>query len=412
MFYKASMITFALAFVASASPTPPPAAIRIPLQKRNLLTNENGTVDSNAILRETARVQNKHRQNLITIDNKIGLANFHKGAHVPPVAAPPTEHEKRQAEALADAGPSWTGIVSIGSPAQDFVIDFDTGSPDLWVPSTQCEGCNARHSYDPSASSTSVAKSGTFRIGYGDGSTASGPIFTDDVSVAGIAVHNQAFSAVTSASGDIASGVSDGLMGMSWPGISQLNADPYFFTAVSQHAVPQGEFGFYLAPSGSELYLGGTDSGHYTGDLEYHDLVSTRGFWQIGGATALVNGQPVVFGFETIIDSGTTLMYGPPDAVDQVYQSVDGAVSLGNGNYVVPCDSFPALAFSWGGKAFDINPKVLNLGQVYDGYCQSALGGHDFGLGDNVWLLGDTLMQSVYTAFSVDKQAVGFASLD
>ena len=35
----------------------------------------------------------------------------------------------------------------------------------------------------------------------------------------------------------------------------------------------------------------------------------------------------------------------------------------------------------------------------------------DLGLGSNVWLLGDSFMKNVYTAFSFDKNSVGFAKL-
>ena len=116
----------------------------------------------------------------------MGLENYAEGAYIPPVATLPASVaarlEARQSESLTDQedGEEWTGTVSIGTPAQKFIIDFDTGSSDLWVPSSSCRGCEASHSYKASSSSTSEEQSGTFEIEYGDGSEASGPIYTDD----------------------------------------------------------------------------------------------------------------------------------------------------------------------------------------------------------------------------------------
>ena len=76
----------------------------------------------------------------------------------------------------------------------------------------------------------------------------------------------------------------------------------------------------------------------------------------------------------------------------------------------------------------------FNLGETFagSGQCVGALSGEDVGLGDNVWLLGDryvvslcmlpsceksspslffSFMKNVYTAFSFDQNAVGFAPL-
>ena len=55
----------------------------------------------------------------------------------------------------------------------------------------------------------------------------------------------------------------------------------------------------------------------------------------------------------------------------------------------------------------------LNLGETESGSgnCVSSLAGQDLGLGDGVWLLGDAFMKNVYTAFSFDNNAVGFATL-
>lgn len=128
-------------------------------------------------------------------------------------------------------------------------------------------------------------------------------------------------------------------------------------TASDEGAISESVFAFKLASSGSSLYIGGTDSSLYTGSVEYHDLSSSDGFWQIGGASALVGGKTVVSDFETIIDTGTTIMYGPPGAVEQFYNAIDGSkvYDKQDGYYSYPCDSPPTVAFSWGGKSWGIS---------------------------------------------------------
>lgn len=124
----------------------------------------------------------KHRQNLINLEKNRGLAAFNKGAKILERRDVP-EHllEKRQSEALTDQQEEeWTGSVTIGSNKQSFIIDFDTGSSDLWVPNAnKCSTCRGKHTYNSKTSTTSKSKSGTFSISYGDGSTCSGPEFTD-----------------------------------------------------------------------------------------------------------------------------------------------------------------------------------------------------------------------------------------
>jgi cathepsin D len=69
------------------------------------------------------------------------------------------------------------------------VVDFDTGSSDLFLPSTRCGvNCSSHTLYDPSASKTAHDLSKTFSLSYGDGSTAGGEQFTDDVKIAGLTV--------------------------------------------------------------------------------------------------------------------------------------------------------------------------------------------------------------------------------
>jgi len=192
-----------------------------------------------------------------------------------------------------------------------------------------------------------------------------------------------------------------------------MKADPFFTTAFAQGAVPSNEFGFYLNSIGSELFLGGTNKRLYTGDIEYHNLSSTSGFWQISGAEAIVHGAIANSGFDTIIDSGTTLMYGPPTEVATFYSNVNDSQLFDstNGFYSFPCYNIPAVAFNWGGKDWDIPNFSIGPTEIASDQCVGGLVGKDLGLGDDVWLIGDIFMQNIYSAFSFDLNAVGFAAL-
>lgn len=70
-----------------------------------------------------------------------------------------------------------------------------------------------------------------------------------------------------------------------------------------------------LASSGSELYLGGANVKLYTSKIETHAVYTSTGFWQSSCAFTLVGITAAVTGFKTVIDSGATIMYGPPAVV-------------------------------------------------------------------------------------------------
>lgn len=73
------------------------------------------------------------------------------------------------------------------------MLDFDTGSADLWVCSTLGQSNQGQHNlFDPKKSSTFDKLSGKeWKISYGDGSGASGTCGSDTVVIGGLKIHKQ-----------------------------------------------------------------------------------------------------------------------------------------------------------------------------------------------------------------------------
>ncbi|KAJ7236563.1 acid protease [Mycena haematopus] len=423
MFDKTSLLLMAaLAFGATASPAPASIGTTIALRPRVNLTTSEGVFDKEKITLATANTLSKHHQNLVNLKKNKGTNALPEGAKIKPRVTVPSNvgvHiERGQAEPLTDQedGVEWTGSVSIGTPPQKFVIDFDTGSSDLWVPSSSCKStaCEFKSKFNASNSVTAVNKGETFSITYEDGSTVSGPVYTDDVSLAGITVTKQFFSAATTMSPNMASDPADGILGLAFPAISFLNQSPFFNTAYSEKKVKTNEFGFFLSPTGSELYLGAPDAKRYKGSLEFHEIDSSYGYWVVVGASAKVGSTIVVSGFETVIDSGSTLMYAPPAVAAKLYAAIPGGkvFDAAEGLFEYTCNPQPKISINWGGKDWVISSANFNLGKttVRSTKCVGALIGQNI-LGPNVWVLGDAFMQNVYTAFNFDKEAVGFGAL-
>ncbi|KAH6948300.1 hypothetical protein HPB50_023356 [Hyalomma asiaticum] len=181
------------------------------------------------------------------------------------------------------------GDITIGTPPQRFRILFDTGSSDLWVPTSDCvEGdhyCSLHQRYDASRSSTYVCNGTRVRLAYGSGPVA-GNVSVDVVSIGERPVGNQNFVLVeNSQDRAFAAAQFDGILGLAYPSYSVLGAAPVFDNMVAQGVVNQPLFSVYLnrgaaAVDGGEVYFGGIDADHYSGDLVYVP-VSKKGYWQV-----------------------------------------------------------------------------------------------------------------------------------
>ncbi|KAI4298720.1 hypothetical protein L6164_032245 [Bauhinia variegata] len=231
------------------------------------------------------------------------------------------------------------GEIAIGTPPQKFTVIFDTGSSNLWVPSTKCYfsvSCYFHAKYK-SSHSNSYKKNGTAAaIQYGTGAI-SGFFSYDSVKVGDIVVKDQEFIEATREPGvTFLVAKFDGLLGLGFQEIAVGNAVPVWYNMINQDLIKEPVFSFWLnrnpeEEEGGEIVFGGLDPAHYKGQHTYVP-VTRKGYWQFDMGDVLIGGKPTGYcsgGCSAIADSGTSLLAGPTTVVAMINHAIgaSGVVS-------------------------------------------------------------------------------------
>lgn len=307
--------------------------------------------------------------------------------------------------------------ISIGTPPQEFKVVLDTGSSNLWVPSSECNSiaCYLHSKYDHSSSSTYKKNGSSFEIRYGSGEL-SGFVSQDTFQIGDLKVKNQDFAEATSEPGlAFAFGRFDGIMGLGYDTISVNGIVPPFYSMLDQGLLDEPVFSFYLSDtndesSESEAMFGGVNTDHYTGKLTKIPL-RRKAYWE-------VDLDAITFGDDTaemddtgvILDTGTSLIALPSTMAELLNKEI-GAKKSFNGQYTVECDkrdSLPDLTFTLTGHNFTIGPYDYIL--EVQGSCISSFMGMDFPepVGP-LAILGDAFLRKWYSVYDLGTNSVGLA---
>lgn len=340
----------------------------------------------------------------------------------------------------------YTIPVSVGDGNQQFSLQIDTGSSDLWIASTSCSSSSCSqtngHLYDPSgATPTNVS----FSIPYLSGSAA-GPIFWDNVTIGGYTIDNQALAAASDVENEALAPNFSGILGLALPLNSIIaseippvtNNDPdgaawasNLFSITPISTSPSSRFlSLALSRPGSNTVPAVFGIGHHPSSLvpdpslvQYSTPVSDESgilFWKVSvkAITVYVNGtaRSVELGRSitgasfpvAVLDSGMPLILTTSDIANGIY----GAIRINpasDGNYYVPCTTPLNMTITLDDRPeIPLHPLDLTAEPPQDNQAQYCLGliqtddsqlsNPDSSLGDMI--LGVPFLRNVYTVMA------------
>ncbi|KAK6844561.1 hypothetical protein PG995_014671 [Apiospora arundinis] len=296
--------------------------------------------------------------------------------------------------------------VGIGSPPQQLYLDFDTGSSDSWVFSTDTAVSEVKGQtiYDPLKSSTAVLlPNTTWEIVYGDFSSSSGIVYKDTLSLGSMNIVNMTIESAQDVSSTFTKDFKmSGLLGLAWPSIAQtmpvqdvlLDYLPQMlkeplFTVDLRHNSDKGSYNF-----------GFIDHNLHGSQIQYINIDNSEGFWGVQMTGYAISGQDVRYEFSTpksvIVDTGTTLFYAPPICSRRLLPGRERIVGRIPGSYIAYQSLTDAV-----GEDEPWDPSFE--GQCYAGL--QSLGG--FSTPDGI--LGDVWLKAGFHVFDVANKKFGTA---
>lgn len=302
-------------------------------------------------------------------------------------------------------------------------LDFDTGSSDLWVFSSQLPAAlQAGHSvYYPAKSNTSILLPGyTWAVTYGDSSGASGNVYSETVKVGATTVSSQAVEPASSVSAQFQQNIdNDGLLGLAFDSLNSVRPvrqKTFFSNAKTSLSRP-------LFTADLKRYRPGTydfgfiDAAKYTGNITYINVDTAHGLWEFP-----TNGYRVGTGafrstsITAIADTGTSLLYLPYAVVSAYYAGVAGATyDSSQGGYTFPCAAIlPSITLSIGSYRAVVPGSYMLYAPVSGsaGSGRTCFGGIQLntGLPYGLSIYGDIFLKSQFVVFNgASTPQIGFA---
>jgi hypothetical protein len=313
----------------------------------------------------------------------------------------------------------YIGNGTLGTPQQQFLIILDTGSSNLWVPDSTCNGCSGKHLYDRTKSSTFVDNGQRWNIEYGDGSNAGGVLGQDtycfgSMGAPQLCIPRTVFGRATRLNG-FNQDPTDGILGLAFQSLAVDNVVPPLINAINQGLLDQPIFTVWLTKDGP---VEGVRGGVFTygaldttncGSIIAYQPLSSETYWQFRIAGVSAGSYTSNRAQEVISDTGTSFVGGPQNIVDGIARAVGAHYDAANQVYFLPCNANPAdVVFTIGANKYSIKAKnyIVDAG---NGQCYFAFFGFDSAGFSVSWILGDPFIRQYCNTYDIGQQRIGFS---
>jgi hypothetical protein len=299
------------------------------------------------------------------------------------------------------------GPISIGSPPQLFQVVFDTGSANLWIPSSKCtsRACIAHKRYSSDQSITHKKDSRELSITYGTGSM-KGYLSKDTIQMGNLKAKEVVFGEATSLDDFFLQANMDGILGLAFQSISSDHVVPVFEAFYEQGLIGDNSFSFYLTDmpnaEGSRLFFGGYDRSYFEGELSYHAL-SSQDYWSLRLDGISIGDHMYGQGASSIIDSGTSLILVSPRIYLELGLPDSQEIDCGK------IDSLPEVSFVYNGVYYPLTPKQYVLKLQMGKEVQCIMGIEKGASWGTEVVLGDTFMKHYFTHWDYGNKKIGIA---
>jgi len=323
--------------------------------------------------------------------------------------------------ALPPKATQYYGLITVGTPPQEFRVVFDTASGQLILPNSKCDddACKSHRSFQ-SAKSTTVKQIGwaddpTKAIEDSDdrdtksltllGADVSGEFIRDNICVGegskkicGVAD----FVGLTEENDDPFGALEfDGVLGLAPTGPDAKEFNVLQALLGQEKKADAGVFAMHLSRRSGEVSFGGYDASRLQGEPLWAP-VSVNGSWIIKVDDITVNGKSTNLcgkaGCQAMVDTGSSMLMAPGNILGNL---------VGQLNLDDKCTKVPSLGFVVGGSTLEV------LGEDYtersEAGCDVSLAtATESGKGPML-VLGYPLLQRYYTVFDMNKNRIGFA---